>query len=76
LFAHIYKSSTLMAWKRGDIAIIDNIRMAHWRMNGVQGQRKLVQVQLGNFDANDLGSAELHGGVTPVPIRSGMKKAA
>lgn len=76
LFAHIYQSSTLMAWQRGDIAIIDNIRMAHWRMNGVQGQRKLVQVQLGNFDANDFAPSELLGGLTLEPSHASMKKAA
>jgi alpha-ketoglutarate-dependent taurine dioxygenase len=48
LFEHAY----LVAWQKGDMAVIDNVRMGHWRMNGTQGQRKLVQIQVETFDAD------------------------
>jgi len=52
LFTRIYSNSKLMTWQRGDFALVDNMRMAHWRMNGVQGNRKLVQIQANAFNAN------------------------
>lgn len=53
LFEHIFKRAILIPWQKGDIALIDNIRIGHWRMNGVQGNRKLVQIQAEPFNAND-----------------------
>jgi alpha-ketoglutarate-dependent taurine dioxygenase len=47
LFAHAY----LVQWQKGDVAVVDNVRMGHWRMNGKQGMRKLVQIQVETFDA-------------------------
>ncbi len=38
--------------KKGDVALIDNIKIAHWRMNGKQGQRKLMQIQANVFNAD------------------------
>lgn len=51
LFKTIFREAYLMDWKKGDIAIIDNVRLGHWRMNGVQGNRQLVQIQANPFDA-------------------------
>jgi len=49
LFAHAY----LVQWQKGDVALIDNVRMGHWRMNGEQGNRRLVQIQVEAFNAED-----------------------
>ncbi|TVP57927.1 MAG: hypothetical protein EA349_05380 [Halomonadaceae bacterium] len=51
LFATIYRKALLMEWQKGDIAFVDNVRIGHWRMNGEQGERKLVQIQATNFNA-------------------------
>lgn len=40
-----------MEWQKGDIAFVDNVRIGHWRMNGEQGQRKMVQIQATHFNA-------------------------
>jgi hypothetical protein len=53
LFKTIFREAHLMDWNKGDIAIIDNVRLGHWRMNGVQGNRQLVQIQANPFDALD-----------------------
>lgn len=58
MFDHIFKRAFLMEWQKGDIAIIDNIRIGHWRMNGEQGNRKLVQIQANAFNA-DLYQAQI-----------------
>lgn len=50
LFDRIYSQALLLEWQKGDIALVDNVRMGHWRMNGEQGNRKLVQIQTGMFD--------------------------
>src|SRR5690606_42099233 len=34
-------------------ALVDNVRMGHWRMNGEQGKRRLVQIQVESFNAED-----------------------
>ncbi|WP_344804767.1 TauD/TfdA family dioxygenase [Allohahella marinimesophila] len=52
LFHDIFARAHLMAWQKGDIAFVDNIRIGHWRMNGEQGERKLVQIQATAFDAD------------------------
>ncbi|MEY4516893.1 MAG: hypothetical protein RL180_1239 [Pseudomonadota bacterium] len=52
MFDSIYQKAHLMNWHKGDIAFVDNIRIGHWRMNGEQGNRKLVQIQTDVFDAN------------------------
>lgn len=52
LFKSLYENAFLLQWKKGDIAIVDNIKIAHWRMNGLQGNRKLIQIQANPFDAN------------------------
>lgn len=52
MFDRIFKKTFLMAWQKGDIALVDNIRIGHWRMNGEQGKRKLVQIQANAFNAD------------------------
>ena len=52
MFDHIFERAFLMAWQKGDIALVDNIRIGHWRMNGEQGNRKLVQIQANAFNAD------------------------
>jgi hypothetical protein len=52
LFDAIFERAFLMEWQRGDIAIVDNVRIGHWRMNGEQGARKLVQIQTRPFKAD------------------------
>lgn len=52
LFETIFRKALLMQWQKGDIAFVDNIRIGHWRMNGEQGNRKLVQIQATEFDAD------------------------
>lgn len=50
-----FDHSRLIKWQAGDMAIIDNIRCAHWRMNGVPDQpRKIYQVQSEPFFASDM----------------------
>lgn len=49
LFQHAY----LVEWQKGDLALIDNVRMGHWRMNGEQGKRRLIQIQVESFNAED-----------------------
>ena len=54
LFEQLYRDAYLMEWQKGDIAILDNIRIGHWRMNGEQGNRKLIQIQTNAFNADPL----------------------
>lgn len=50
-----FTHSRLVRWKAGDITIVDNIRCAHWRMNGHADQpRKIYQLQADPFLATDL----------------------
>ena len=58
MFDRIFERAFLMAWQKGDIALVDNIRIGHWRMNGEQGNRKLVQIQANAFNA-DLYQAQI-----------------
>ncbi|QIO07361.1 TauD/TfdA family dioxygenase [Acinetobacter shaoyimingii] len=51
-FDAMYKDALLLEWEKGDFALVDNIKIAHWRMNGEQGNRKLIQIQANSFDAN------------------------
>lgn len=51
LFDRIFARAHLLVWQKGDIALVDNVRMGHWRMNGEQGNRKLLQIQVGSFEA-------------------------
>jgi len=44
----------LLQWQKGDVALIDNIKIDHWRMNGKQGQRKLMQIQANVFNADSV----------------------
>lgn len=53
LFEAMYRHSFLMEWQKGDIALVDNVRMGHWRMNGEQGNRQLVQIQVGSLNADE-----------------------
>jgi hypothetical protein len=32
---------------------VDNIRIADWRMNGKQGNRKLIQIQTNAFNTDE-----------------------
>ena len=66
VFETIFRRATLMAWQKGDIALVDNIRIGHWRMNGEQGNRKLVQIQATAFNAAPW-HPECVGGYTPTP---------
>jgi alpha-ketoglutarate-dependent taurine dioxygenase len=50
-FEDLFKHAYLVAWQKGDMALIDNVRMGHWRMNGEQGNRRLVQIQVEAFNA-------------------------
>lgn len=50
-FEDLFKHAYLVNWQKGDLALIDNVRIGHWRMNGEQGQRKLVQIQVEAFNA-------------------------
>ncbi|MEY4763517.1 MAG: hypothetical protein RI907_190 [Pseudomonadota bacterium] len=51
-FDDMFKHAYLVKWQKGDVAVVDNVRMGHWRMNGKQGNRKLVQIQVESFDAD------------------------
>jgi hypothetical protein len=51
-FEALYHDALLLQWQKGDVALIDNIKIAHWRMNGKQGQRKLMQIQANVFNAD------------------------
>lgn len=51
-FEDLIRHAYLVQWQKGDVAIVDNVRMGHWRMNGKQGKRKLVQIQVESFDAD------------------------
>jgi len=51
-FDDLFQHAFLVTWQKGDVAIVDNVRMGHWRMNGKQGKRKLVQIQVETFDAD------------------------
>jgi len=52
LFETTYRKAQLMNWQKGDIAFVDNVRVGHWRMDGEQGNRKIVQIQTTSFDAS------------------------
>ena len=52
-FDAMYQDALLLQWQKGDFAIVDNIKIAHWRMNGEQGNRKLIQIQANAFNADD-----------------------
>lgn len=52
-FDAMYRDALLLQWQKGDVAIVDNIKIAHWRMNGEQGNRKLIQIQANVFNADD-----------------------
>ena len=51
-FEALYHDALLLKWQKGDVALIDNIKIAHWRMSGKQGQRKLMQIQANVFNAD------------------------
>ena len=51
-FNAMYKDAILLQWHKGDLAIVDNVKIAHWRMNGEQGNRKLIQIQAESFNAD------------------------
>jgi alpha-ketoglutarate-dependent taurine dioxygenase len=52
-FEDVFKHSFLCNWQKDDIALIDNVRMGHWRMNGEQGNRRLMQIQVECFNAEE-----------------------
>lgn len=52
-FDAMYKDAILLQWQKGDFAMVDNIKIAHWRMNGEQGNRKLIQIQANAFNADE-----------------------
>lgn len=50
-----FSHSRLVRWREGDVTIVDNIRCAHWRMNGHSNQpRAIYQLQAEPFLASDL----------------------
>lgn len=53
VFETIFENAYLMKWEKGDIAIVDNVRCGHWRMNGDQGDRKIIQIQANSFNAEE-----------------------
>ncbi|WP_120429336.1 TauD/TfdA family dioxygenase [Acinetobacter baylyi] len=57
-FNNLYKDAFLLNWEKGDIALVDNIKIAHWRMNGQQGKRQLIQIQANVFNAEECLNAE------------------
>lgn len=59
VFEAIFRRALLMAWQKGDIALVDNVRVGHWRMNGEQGNRKLVQIQATAFNAEPFHPARM-----------------
>lgn len=49
-----FELSRLIQWQKGDITVVDNIRCAHWRMNGHADQpRKIFQLQAEPYRATD-----------------------
>ncbi|MCW8038362.1 TauD/TfdA family dioxygenase [Acinetobacter entericus] len=52
-FNALYQDALLLQWQKGDVALVDNVKIAHWRMNGEQGKRKLIQIQANVFNADD-----------------------
>lgn len=49
-----FRQSRLIKWQQGDITVVDNIRCAHWRMNGHADQpRKIFQLQAEPYLATD-----------------------
>ncbi|WP_353293212.1 TauD/TfdA family dioxygenase [Thalassolituus maritimus] len=53
LFKTIFSNAHLMEWQKGDIALVDNVRMGHWRMDGIQGKRRLIQIQSTPIDITE-----------------------
>ncbi|MEK9712732.1 MAG: TauD/TfdA family dioxygenase [Thalassolituus sp.] len=50
-----FKHARLVSWQQGDIAVVDNIRCSHWRMNGFADQpRRVFQLQAVPYQASDL----------------------
>lgn len=50
-----FDNAYLIKWQAGDMAMVDNIRCAHWRMNGVAEEpRKIFQLQSEPFFASDM----------------------
>jgi Taurine catabolism dioxygenase TauD, TfdA family len=52
-FEDVFKHAFLVNWQKDDIALVDNVRMGHWRMNGEQGNRRLMQIQVESFNAEE-----------------------
>lgn len=53
LFKTIFSEAHLMDWQQGDVALIDNVRLGHWRMDGIQGNRQLIQIQSAPIDIRE-----------------------
>lgn len=55
LIKSTFEHSRLICWKQGDIAVVDNLRCSHWRMNGhIDQPRKIFQLQAVPYQATDL----------------------
>lgn len=52
-FEDLFQHSYLVNWQKHDVALVDNVRMGHWRMNGEQGNRRLMQIQVESFNAEE-----------------------
>ena len=48
LFTHIFTRAHLLRWQKGDVILVDNLRVGHFRMNG-SNDRRLVQIQTESF---------------------------
>ena len=55
-FDALYRDALLVQWQQGDIALVDNIKIAHWRINDGNESHNLLQIQANVFHA-DLHSA-------------------
>lgn len=54
LIEQTFAQSRLIKWQKGDITVVDNLRCAHWRMNGHADQpRKVFQLQAEPYLSTD-----------------------
>lgn len=51
-FDALYRDALVLEWQKGDVVLVDNIKIAHWHMNSEQGNQKLIQIQANVFNAN------------------------
>lgn len=44
-FDALYRDALLVQWQQGDIALVDNIKIAHWRINNGNENHNLLQIK-------------------------------